>query len=107
MHEISYAGGTFVTSDEVAKILVDYAAALANAERAASVDVPVAGLPGGESTLQVLVGPASQLMSVPVESEHEVTAGADEFVDEVRSRIERLEARWTSQSGEGSYDWEL
>lgn len=106
MHEISYAGGTFVTSDEVAEILLEYAAALANADRAASVEVPAAGLPTGEESMQILVGPASQLMSAPIESDESVM-GAEGFVDEMRKRIDDLQRGWTRPATESAIDWDL
>jgi len=90
MHEISYAGRSFVTSDEVARVLIEYAAALANANRAATIDVPALGLETGDDALQILVGPASQLMSSPVESLG-VIVGGERFVAAIRERIENLE----------------
>jgi hypothetical protein len=106
MHEISYAGGTFVTSDEVAEILLEYAAALANADRAASVEVPAAGLPTGEESMQILVGPASQLMSAPIDSDESVT-GTEGFVGEMRKRIKELERGWTRPATGSAIDWDL
>lgn len=82
---MSYAGGTFVTSDRIADALLEYAAALANAARASTVDVPVVG----EARVRMLIGPASQLMSATVEDggqEPEATA----FVADVESRVEQL-----------------
>jgi hypothetical protein len=106
MHEVTYAGGTFVTSDDVAEVLIEYAAALANADRAASIDVPVAGLPTGEESLQILVGPASQLMAVPIDSGQSL-AGTEHFVGDIRQRIEQLQRGWTRPSSESSVDWDL
>lgn len=106
MHEISYAGGTFVTSDEVAEVLIEYAAALANAERAESVEVPASGLATGEPSLQVLVGPASQLMSAPIESTDSVRGG-EEFVAEIRKRIDKLQRGWTQPTTSSAIDWDL
>jgi hypothetical protein len=106
MHEISYAGGTFVTSDEIAEVLIEYAAALANAERAESVDVPASGLASGEASLQLLVGPASQLMSAPIESTESVPGG-DEFVADIRGRIDRLRRGWTQPTTSSAIDWDL
>jgi hypothetical protein len=106
MHEVSYAGGTFVTSDEVAEVLIEYAAALANADRAASVDIPVTGLATGDSSLQLLVGPASQLMSSPTEVEGSIDGG-EAFVAEMRVRIDKLQRGWSGPSSSSTYDWDL
>ena len=103
-HEVTYAGGTFITSDEVAEVLVEYAAALANADRAATVE---AGwrLETGDTSLRVLIGPASQLLATPVVSE-EVITGSEAFVAATRSRIERLQRPW-AQPASDSLDWDV
>jgi hypothetical protein len=106
MQQITYAGGTFVTSDEIADALVDYAAALANAARAAGIDVPANGLPGGGSSLKMLVGPASQLLVSPVDSKDDAPDG-DAFVKDVRERIEDLRRGWTRMPAESGVDWDL
>lgn len=106
MHEVSYAGGSFVTSDEVAEALIDYAAALANAVRAATVDVPATGLAGGHGSLQVLVGPASQLMSSPVDSDGTVADG-EAFVEDMRKRIQKLQRVWMGPSASSAVDWDI
>jgi hypothetical protein len=106
MHEVTYAGGSFITSDEVAEVLVEYAAALANADRAATVEVPVGGLETGDTSLRVLVGPASQLLATPVVSEDVVTGG-EEFVAATRSRIEELQRPWARSGSDSSVDWDV
>ena len=106
MQEVTYAGGTFITSDEVAQALVEYAAALANADRAARVEVPAAGLATGGTALTVLVGPASQLMAEPVLSDDEEPDGS-EFVREIRAEIDRLGRRWAPESSGTPLDWDV
>ena len=106
MQQITYAGGSFVTSDEVADALVDYAAALANADRAAGIDVPANGLPSGGESLKMLIGPASQLMALPVESDEPEPDGY-EFVRDVRERIADLRRGWSRTATEAAVDWDL
>jgi hypothetical protein len=106
MHEVTYAGASFITSDEVAEALVEYAAALANADRAATVEVPVGGLEAGATSLRVLIGPASQLLATPVVSEDVVTGG-EAFVAATRSRIEGLKRPWAHPASDSSVDWDV
>ena len=92
MREIHYANGRLVTSDEVAAAVMEYAAALANRNEAATLDVPALGLDDGESRVELLVGPASQLMSQPIHDERTPPTDA-EFLADVESRIAALTTR--------------
>jgi hypothetical protein len=85
MRQVSYAGGTFVTGDRIADALLDYAVALANAARASTVDVPVAG----DGHIRMLIGPASQVMSEVVEDAGPEPDGR-EFVEDLDRRVELL-----------------
>ena len=89
MREIAYAGGTFLTGDEVARVLMEYAAQLANANRAATVHVPAIGPSGDFVDVAVVIGPSSQLMSEAVASAHDDPDPTD-FTAEVSERVERL-----------------
>lgn len=60
MKRILYAGGSVVTSDAVADVLLRYAVALANAGRADRVDVPAVDLEAQPTMMQLVIGPASQ-----------------------------------------------
>lgn len=63
MHQIQYAGGTVLTGDDIATALLEYAAALARNSTSATVEIPVREVDGGRGIAQVLIGPASQLVS--------------------------------------------
>ncbi|MGR0220931.1 hypothetical protein [Agromyces sp. ZXT2-6] len=76
MERIHYAGGVLLTGTEIADAIVDYAAALAARRTAASVDIPVRTEDGRTARAHMLIGPASQLVTEPVDSE------LDELVDE-------------------------
>ena len=58
-----YAGGAFLTGDEIADALMDLAAALAEASLAEPVEIPVLGPDGARITSSFLVGPASQIVT--------------------------------------------
>jgi hypothetical protein len=90
MREIHYASGKLVTSDEVA--VMEYAADLANRNEAATLLVPALGLADGESRVELLVGPASQLMSQPIHDERVLPLDAD-FLTDLESRIAALTER--------------
>lgn len=104
MKEIAYAGGSFVTSDEIAEALFKYAAALGIADRAATVDVPAFGIPAPGVT--VLVGPASQLMAEPVDESGAPPAG-DAFIDDVHDRITRLEQTFSHPHDQAGTEWDI
>lgn len=89
MMQIEYAGGSILTTDEVADAVLRYAAALAVAGGAAAIDVPgitVDGLPG---TFKVLLGPSSQILAEPTEQAGDIDDRG--FVTEVDGQIESLE----------------
>jgi hypothetical protein len=84
MRLVSYTGGTFVTGDAIAAVLVDYAAELANAERAAAVWVPT---PDGD--VELLLGPASELLTQAVDDQR-TEPDPREFEEQVRMLIREL-----------------
>jgi hypothetical protein len=106
MKQIVYAGGSFVTSDEIAGAVLEYAAALANADRAATLLVPTVAESGEPIEVQVLVGPASQLMAEVVEHPGPAPDGV-EFLASVRERIDRLRHPIVQFSGESAVDWDI
>lgn len=99
MRQITYGGGAFVTSDEIADALLEYAAALSNADRAATVHVPAIDTFGKTSDIQVLVGPASQLMSESMEGE-ETALNGTEFIGGIAIRMETLRRTFIPSEGD-------
>ncbi|BDV29614.1 hypothetical protein [Microbacterium terricola] len=61
MRSIFYAGAEFVTGDEIAAALIDCGRALAEAQLAANVEIPVLEADGSRSAATFLVGPSSQI----------------------------------------------
>lgn len=68
MKRISYAGGAIVTGDEIADTVMDYAAMLARAGIADHVRVPAIASDDSVTTIDLLIGPASQFLAEPVDS---------------------------------------
>lgn len=67
MRRIVYAGTAFYTGDALAEALMEYARALARHGIADTIFVPGRTLQGEQDRIEVLVGPASQIVSEPVD----------------------------------------
>jgi hypothetical protein len=65
MRRVTYAGETFVTTEEVAEALIAFATTLAEQSSAESVQVPILGEDGGPMVIEILVGPSSELINRP------------------------------------------
>jgi hypothetical protein len=67
MRKIDYAGTAFYTGNDVAEALLDYARALARHGIADTVFVPGRTAQGDLDKIEVLLGPASQIVSEPID----------------------------------------
>jgi len=67
MRRIVYAGTAFYTGDALAEALLEYARALARHDIGDTVFVPGRTMQGQVDTIELLIGPASQIVSEPVE----------------------------------------
>ena len=63
--EISYADQHIVTSDEIADRVLDYAKLVAIANTADRLSLPAVDSAGSVHTVNVLIGPASQISAAP------------------------------------------
>ncbi|WP_210481715.1 hypothetical protein [Naasia sp. SYSU D00948] len=83
-----YAGSYVLTSDRVCKALLRFARALAEANQSDVVSVPVVAEGGGRVYAHFLVGPASEIYSVPVENSPDEPFDEDVVRDlEERTRV--------------------
>ena len=57
MKRVSYAGGSFVSGDRIVEAVTRFAAANANAERAAEIEVPAVDIDGRPQMIAVVLGP--------------------------------------------------
>lgn len=100
MKRVTYGGGSILTGDRIADALLDYAAALARAESADHLRVPAVGADGLPAVVDVVLGPASQLLA-----EAEGVAGGDledaAFVEELEHRARLAAAGRAEQIGRG------
>lgn len=80
-----YAGGEFLTGDEIADALLEYSRALGEEDGAQLVQIPVREPDGSRTSARFLIGPASQIVAKMVSD------GGEELVDEeVVARLRRL-----------------
>lgn len=84
MRRVLYGGGSILTGDRIADALLDYAAALARAGTADHLSVPGIGSDGQPAAVDLVIGPASQLIA-----EHEETPGDDLEDDAFIAELER------------------
>ncbi|WP_146243692.1 hypothetical protein [Curtobacterium sp. MCBD17_008] len=84
MRRVHYVNSSFLVADRTCKALLRYCRALAVAGRSDVVEVPVITETGDVATAHLLIGPASEIFSVPVD------AGVDDpRDDEVTAYLER------------------
>ena len=86
MHQISYAGDTFVTSDRVADKVLEYARTLGQAGSDDTIHIPAVDDSGVIWQVQLLIGPASQLVARQVEGD-ERNLDEDGLLDDLDRRI--------------------
>jgi hypothetical protein len=77
MKRIVYAGSRLLTGDDIAVAVLEYCAALADADTAETVEIPVLDDSGARSMATLLVGPASQIVAEDVHSEFEELVDTD------------------------------
>lgn len=89
MHRLHYSGGTLLVADDVCRALMHYAQALADEGTADTVTIPVVEDDGTVTSADLLIGPASQLVSTEVPNMP--SGGEDpEVVAELERRTSRL-----------------
>ncbi|QIG38220.1 hypothetical protein G5T42_00950 [Microbacterium sp. 4R-513] len=85
MKVLAYAGGHYLTGDDIAVALLEYSRALADVGSAASVEIPILSDDGSREEATFLVGPASQIVVTHAD------ASVDELVDaETVNRLKSL-----------------
>ncbi len=67
MRRITYAGTWFDTGDEIAAAILEYARALARHNIADTVLVPGRTAFGDDSNVEVIIGPASQIVTASID----------------------------------------
>jgi hypothetical protein len=91
MHQISYSGDTFVTSDPIAEKVLEYARALGQAGSDDTIEIPAVDESGSVWKIQLLLGPASELVARQIEGE-EQDLEADDLLTDLDGRIASYDA---------------
>jgi hypothetical protein len=90
MKRVSYAGETFLTTDAVADALVDLTAALGRSHKAEVVELRAVYSHGESRVVRLVVGPASQISAVHIETGYEEPDTGD-TVNHLQSRARNLD----------------
>ena len=106
---VSYAGASFLTSDDIANGLFRFVAALGENHEAESLEIPAFTDDGKAVLVRMVVGPASELVGVPEESVFEEPNTVD-FVSELHKRTLALSSLRpvidTEVGFSTAYDWD-
>ena len=84
-----YAGGEYLTGDEIALALLEYSESLAEVGEAATVEIPIVGKGGKLVHATFLIGPSSQIVATDFETDDEELVDSV-VVDELRLLTRRL-----------------
>lgn len=87
MMRMTYAGGEVLTGHAIAQAVIDYAAALAEADMATTIEIPGRTAEGVTGTFGILLGPSSQILVEPTDDAEEIED--PELLDELR-RLTRV-----------------
>jgi hypothetical protein len=90
MRRLHYAGGYMLLGDTTCKAVLRYARALAQSGTSDIVSVPVVTEGGSRAYAHLLIGPASQIFSTPVENSTEERED-DEVIRELEEATLRLQ----------------
>ena len=85
MHRVWYAATEFLTDDRIAEALMEYASVLAVVDSADVVHIPGLDGSGVLRRIGLIVGPASQIVTMQTDDEH-VDMNVAEAVDDLRTR---------------------
>ena len=98
MRKVTYAAESFVTTDEVAHALVQFTTAVAQKGTSASVDVPAVDEDGQPVMVQLVIGPASEVISTPDPADPVYDARSEQAVAELRRLVAALDSNRTTDT---------
>jgi len=102
MDQIFYAGETLTTGTEIAAALLEYAQALAGAEKSDTVDIPIRSDDGTIGRATLVIGPASQLVAIAAADDIAELEDAD-VVATLRQRAAALGTRTAIPSDSSAF----
>lgn len=99
MDRLHYAGDSILTGTDIARAVLEYAQALAQAGTAATVQIPFVTEDGSLGNSDILVGPASQLISNTEEVPYDEVEDPD-LVADLKRKTLNLRRFGTPEAGE-------
>lgn len=105
MRTIAYLSQVLVTDDRVAELVLEYARTLAVHNTSDTVVIPVVDAAGLITTVEMLIGPASQMMMGPSNQEA-VDLEPASTLAALRARINRLEPEPLDSVDQERGDWD-
>jgi hypothetical protein len=109
MKRISYCGESFLTTDGAADALLMLVVALPQGYNSEMLEVPAVGDDGNTMIVQLVVGPTSELISIPEETRSGEPDTA-EVVAYLRDRLDALAApreyAYSAALASAEYDWD-
>jgi hypothetical protein len=90
MRKLHYAGGAITVSDQVCKAVLRYARALSKANAADLIILPALSEDNRQGMAHLLIGPSSQILSVPAE-DIPITLDDARMVEILESRTRTLD----------------
>ncbi len=90
MRKLYYAGGSIIISDQVCKAVLRYSRALARAQSSDLVILPSFTEHFGKGVAHILLGPSSQMLSVPT-ADFDIDLADTRMVEILESRTKELD----------------
>jgi hypothetical protein len=109
MRRIAYSDEHFVTTDAIAAKVLDYAKVMGRRNTDDVVQLPAVGEHGRVRSVEILIGPSSQITAVQVDGP-EIDLGEQDLLDDLERRIARLRQPHAEVDAEAilsDYDAEL
>jgi hypothetical protein len=100
MRKLYYASGHMLVADVTCKAVLRYARALADVGKSDVVTVPVITEGGSSAYAHLLIGPASQLWSTPVENSHGEEPVDEAVLAHIEAETQRMQPSRPSWSDE-------
>jgi len=100
MRNLHYSSGHLLVGDLTCKAVLRYARALADVGKSDVISVPVLTVGGGRAYAHLLIGPASQLWSVPIDSsevEEPDDAEAIAHIEQETRRMQPARPSWNEE----------
>jgi hypothetical protein len=110
MKRVSYCGESFLTTDGAADALLALVVAFPGGHNSELLELPALNSDGDEMVVQLLVGPGSELVSVPEAStagELDTHATVAYLIDRLRALLVPRELTYSEASAYAEYGWDL